>query len=199
MAILQDAEDANFIQQVLYGTVRYRGLIQSLLKAFYFKNAGNASRQDAHLYSVVAYLGLFRLEELTFPQFRRLVKSQEPHVRNLACLSRTNALKNTFEDISQIMVFHRGRSKSLLVQKISWKHSLPDFSTSLLLLQIMLVFLKFLFNADTLIELCRDSWLKLYDKPFVDDLISIVQSWSPETRQLMDHLEVRLRQRPRVV
>ena len=66
---------------MLYGTVRYRRLIQSLLKAFYFKNAGSASRTDAHLYAVFVYLGLFRLQELTFSQFKRLVKSQEPHVR----------------------------------------------------------------------------------------------------------------------
>ena len=62
-------------------------------------------------------------------------------------------------------------------------------------LQKMLVFLRFLFNAGMLQEFCRDSWLKMFDKPFVDDLIAMAQSRLPETRRLLDHLEVSWRQR----
>lgn len=32
--------------------------------------SGEVLRGDVHLYKVLAYIALFRLEELTFPQFR---------------------------------------------------------------------------------------------------------------------------------
>ncbi|CAG9464653.1 unnamed protein product [Pedinophyceae sp. YPF-701] len=133
---ISNEDDAVFVRQVFYGTVRYKRLIQALLAAFYHKNSGAALRADANLYSVFAYLALFRLEELTFSMFRKLVASQEP--------------------------------------------------------QKMYVFLHFMFTTDNLRNFCRDSWLKLYDKVFVDDLIECVALWQEESADLLNGLESRV-------
>ena len=77
-----DAPDAAphkvFMQQVLYGCVRYKKPLRTFLLNFYHDNAGKILRSDYTLFQVLCYLAVFRLRELGFEQFRRFVSSQEP-------------------------------------------------------------------------------------------------------------------------
>ena len=52
---------------------------QTLLSGFYFNNSGTASRSDYSMYSVIAYLALFRLSEMGFERFRFVLGGQEAH------------------------------------------------------------------------------------------------------------------------
>eukprot|EP00218_Dolichomastix_sp_CCMP3274_P008635 CAMPEP_0170144934 /NCGR_PEP_ID=MMETSP0033_2-20121228/16248_1 /TAXON_ID=195969 /ORGANISM="Dolichomastix tenuilepis, Strain CCMP3274" /LENGTH=781 /DNA_ID=CAMNT_0010381465 /DNA_START=178 /DNA_END=2526 /DNA_ORIENTATION=- len=71
-------DDATFMRQVFYGCIRFQKLLNVAMSAFYFHNSGTVLRSDVHMYTVYAYLTLLRLEELSFGQYQRLVKSQDP-------------------------------------------------------------------------------------------------------------------------
>lgn len=74
---ISDPDDARFVQQVTYGTMRYKKMLKILLSSLYFKHAGETQRSDYTLYMVFGYLALMRLHELGFADFRTLVLSQE--------------------------------------------------------------------------------------------------------------------------
>lgn len=46
---------------------------QAFLSSFYFTNSGSTNRGDYHLYMVMAYVAIFRLEELGMARFRYLL------------------------------------------------------------------------------------------------------------------------------
>jgi len=131
---ISNEDDATVVLQILYGVTRYERFLEYLLNAFYYHNSGTAIRGDRPMYAIYAYLGLFRLEELTFPQFKRLVAAQDA--------------------------------------------------------QKMIVFLRYLFSEENLKTYCRDEWIKLYDKNFVDDLIANALEWvESDLEGLMVELE----------
>lgn len=49
------------------------------MSQFYNDMAASVLRADYTLFLILAYLTIFRLEELTFPEYRRIVESQEPN------------------------------------------------------------------------------------------------------------------------
>ena len=53
----------------------------------------------------------------------------------------------------------------------------------------MVVFLRYLFNEAYLKEAVRDDWLKLYDKPYVDETIDRIMAWKPDVHRLLESLE----------
>lgn len=65
-----------FLKQVLYGTYRYKAVLKIVINSFYFNNGSKASRNDATLYTIIAYLTFFRLDELTFPVYEQIIRSQ---------------------------------------------------------------------------------------------------------------------------
>ena len=74
---ISDPDDERFVQQVMYGTFRYKKMLKIFLSSLYFKHGGETQRSDYTLYMVFGYLGLLRLHELGFSDFRTLVLSQE--------------------------------------------------------------------------------------------------------------------------
>ena len=52
-------------------------LLQIFTKVFFEKNSGSTNRNDNILYQIFAYLSFFRLDELSPPDYRKLVMSQE--------------------------------------------------------------------------------------------------------------------------
>ena len=74
---ITDPDDQRFVQQVMYGTMRYKKMLKIFLSSLYFKHGGETQRSDYTLYMVFGYLALLRLHELGFPDFRVLVLSQE--------------------------------------------------------------------------------------------------------------------------
>ena len=74
---ITDPDDARFVQQVMYGCMRYKKLLKIFLSSLYFKHGGETQRADRTLYQVLGYLALLRLHELGFAEFKALVMSQE--------------------------------------------------------------------------------------------------------------------------
>ena len=74
---ISDPDDERFVQQVTYGTFKYKKMLKIFLSSFYFKHGGETQRSDYTLYMVFGYVALLRLHELGFQDFRELVLSQE--------------------------------------------------------------------------------------------------------------------------
>ncbi|CAK9022292.1 Cilia- and flagella-associated protein 99 [Durusdinium trenchii] len=70
--------DKVFVRQVLYGCVRFKSALKALITSFYFNNSATTSRGDYTKYLVLSYLALFRLDDMGFSNFARLVRSQAP-------------------------------------------------------------------------------------------------------------------------
>lgn len=52
--------------------------MQKFIDDFYGDNASRVLRADMSLYKVLAYIAIFRIEELGFKKFRELTLTQEP-------------------------------------------------------------------------------------------------------------------------
>ena len=77
---MQNAYEKVFLKQVFYGCVRYEPFLKAFLKVFFIEGSSPAmtpNRKDSHLYSIFAYLTLFRLDELQLEDFKRIIMSQD--------------------------------------------------------------------------------------------------------------------------
>mmetsp|Transcript_76522 Transcript_76522/g.120828 ORF Transcript_76522/g.120828 Transcript_76522/m.120828 type:complete len:751 (+) Transcript_76522:123-2375(+) len=84
-AWVQDAEvlkDKNigeveykFIHQVVYGCNRYQKFLKLFVTSFFYQSATCAIRSEQTVYTVLAYLLFFRLEELGLDEFEALIQS----------------------------------------------------------------------------------------------------------------------------
>ncbi|KAJ7513573.1 hypothetical protein O6H91_23G005000 [Diphasiastrum complanatum] len=72
--------DVLFVKQVLCGCCRYKGLLDAFISKLYSHKGAHLQPQDKNLYIVLAYLIFIHLEELTFPNFRKLVFSHAQKV-----------------------------------------------------------------------------------------------------------------------
>lgn len=66
------------MQQTVYGWYRQRRGIDAFITNFYADKAASISRNDMLLYTVFAYLAVFRLEDLGFKKFSEFILSQDP-------------------------------------------------------------------------------------------------------------------------
>jgi hypothetical protein len=73
----RNSDDESFIQQVVYGWYRQKAGLNAFITNFYADNAAAVTRADNLLYTVMAYLAVFRLEDMGFPRFREIVLSQD--------------------------------------------------------------------------------------------------------------------------
>ena len=78
MAPLKDPYEKVFVKQVFYGCIRYEEFLKVFNKVFYELNPVGTNRNDQYLYMVFAYMSFFRLEELSFEDYRKLILSQDP-------------------------------------------------------------------------------------------------------------------------
>ncbi len=64
-----------FLREVFYGTERYAKLLKMTVNGIYdrFKTA---RRQDITLYTVLSYLTVFRIDELGFDEYRKIILSR---------------------------------------------------------------------------------------------------------------------------
>lgn len=118
---------------MFYGVVRYRKLLNSFMDTLHYYRTSSALREDAVLHRIVAYLAIFRLEELGLDAFVRLLDSQTP------------------------------------------QQTMPVLSL--------------LFDRGLLEDTCRQEWLKLYDKGFVDDLVAGLVGRIPAIKDYITRLE----------
>jgi len=66
-----------FIKQVFYGIMRYRDFLKIFTDQLFELNKSTTERKDEYLYQILAYLLIFRLEELPMEDFKSIV-----YVRN---------------------------------------------------------------------------------------------------------------------
>ena len=73
-----DIHEKMFMQQVFYGVNRYRDLLKRLNKAIFKVNATSTNSNDSYPFMIIAYLTIFRFEELGPKHYRKIVETQEP-------------------------------------------------------------------------------------------------------------------------
>eukprot|EP00929_Paragymnodinium_shiwhaense_P007467 TRINITY_DN111389_c0_g1_i1.p1 TRINITY_DN111389_c0_g1~~TRINITY_DN111389_c0_g1_i1.p1 ORF type:complete len:755 (-),score=315.21 TRINITY_DN111389_c0_g1_i1:179-2443(-) len=66
--------EQKFIHQVFYGAVRYQKFLKLFVTSFLYKCPTTALRSEQTLYSVLAYILFFRLEELSVAEFQQLLR-----------------------------------------------------------------------------------------------------------------------------
>lgn len=67
-----------FIQQVVYGWSKEKEVLKGFIEDYYADNAARVLRSDMTLYTVFAYLAIYRIDELGFAKFKEVACSQEP-------------------------------------------------------------------------------------------------------------------------
>eukprot|EP00798_Chlamydomonas_sp_ICE-L_P025435 gene25435-11095_t len=124
--------DETFIRQVIYGVVRYTKLLGSLLDSFYYYNGGVANRDDRDMYRIFAYLTIFRLEELGFSSFRRLVNAKDPQklVVFYKYLFDEKKLRDPVRD-DWLKVYEKGFVDSTIETVLTWKPEMTEMIHSL--------------------------------------------------------------------
>ena len=68
----------SFIEEVLYGCVRYKQALKVALTAFYYFNTSKVSRSDYTKFLVLVYLTVFRLDDIGFKQYASIISKQPP-------------------------------------------------------------------------------------------------------------------------
>lgn len=72
------------MKQVFYGCERYRQFLKTSNNAIFTQFSGSTNRKnDATLFAVFIYLICFRMDELPFNQFKKIVLSQDPVKMNV--------------------------------------------------------------------------------------------------------------------
>jgi hypothetical protein len=66
-----------FVKQVVYGLQRYKKMIKAFVDELYLRHASEVNREDMPIYSVLSYLVLIRLDELTWLEFKRFTGAYE--------------------------------------------------------------------------------------------------------------------------
>ncbi|XP_062503642.1 cilia- and flagella-associated protein 99-like [Corticium candelabrum] len=75
VATLEESS-VTLVTEVFAGCVQYSKLMQVVIDIFYAREGRNFKRHDAYVFKVLAYLAIFRLEELGMAHFRRFVNTQ---------------------------------------------------------------------------------------------------------------------------
>ncbi|CAD8194680.1 unnamed protein product [Paramecium pentaurelia] len=72
-----------FLKQVFSGVQRYEEFLKILTKIMFTLLSSTTNRNDATLYQIFSYLILFRLDELPYNEFKKMVNEQDPVKMNV--------------------------------------------------------------------------------------------------------------------
>ncbi|XP_077992467.1 cilia- and flagella-associated protein 99-like [Glandiceps talaboti] len=72
-----DESEKTFLTEVFSGCVRHSKIMKVVVNGFYVQNGKNSLRSDINLYTVLCYLALFRLDELSMSHYRKFIQSQD--------------------------------------------------------------------------------------------------------------------------
>jgi hypothetical protein len=67
-----------FIQQIVYGWHREKRILDAFNKNFYDDNAARLLRQDKVMYAILAYLAVYRMDELGARNFKEICQAYDP-------------------------------------------------------------------------------------------------------------------------
>jgi hypothetical protein len=70
--------DLMFIQQVVTGWLREKKVLDAFISNFYADNGARITRTDMLMYTILAYLAVFRMKEIGFGKFKHLAKDEDP-------------------------------------------------------------------------------------------------------------------------
>jgi hypothetical protein len=74
---MEDTERV-FLKQIFYGCDRYKGFIKTSNNVIFTLYSTSTNRKnDATLFSIFTYLICFRMDELPFSEFKKIVLSQD--------------------------------------------------------------------------------------------------------------------------
>ncbi len=123
-----------FIQQCVTGWYKEKKMIDSFISNMYADNGARITRTDMTMYTLVAYLAIYRIKELSFSRFKELCSTEDP-------------------------------------SKIS-------------------VFIQYLFNKESLWNNLRDSWMRINDLKYVEDIIiTNIEKYIPNALQYINELD----------
>ncbi|ETK71304.1 hypothetical protein L915_21429 [Phytophthora nicotianae] len=97
---LSSVSDQRFLQQVLYGSYRYRELLRPMLTIFLDSHSSQVSRTDYTKFLIMGYLAMFRLEELGTTAFAGLALALQPTSMHtfLSYIFNPDELRGTLQD-----------------------------------------------------------------------------------------------------
>lgn len=73
-----------FMKQVFYGCERYRQFLKVSNNAIFTQFSGSTNRKmDATVFAIFTYLICFRMDELPFNEFKKIIMSQDPVKMNV--------------------------------------------------------------------------------------------------------------------
>ncbi|CAH3117094.1 unnamed protein product [Porites lobata] len=72
-----EESDESFITEVYSGCVQYSSILKVVVDAFYAEVGKTSLRSERNVYTVLAYLALYRIDELGIAHFRKFVLSYE--------------------------------------------------------------------------------------------------------------------------
>ncbi|KAI8909101.1 hypothetical protein EDD86DRAFT_206957, partial [Gorgonomyces haynaldii] len=70
---IKNPNERLFITETFFGCYRQRRMIEETLSIFFKETDQRYLQKDYHLYSIITYLALWRLDELGFDQFKRFI------------------------------------------------------------------------------------------------------------------------------
>uniref|UniRef100_A0A803JDC8 Cilia and flagella associated protein 99 n=1 Tax=Xenopus tropicalis TaxID=8364 RepID=A0A803JDC8_XENTR len=70
-------EEERFVGAALCGSVQYRALLDTVVRAFYARDGKHCKQSEQYLFVVIGYLATFQLEELGLQTFVRIITSQD--------------------------------------------------------------------------------------------------------------------------
>jgi len=70
--------DAAFLKEVLYGVIRCKAALKVFMACFFNDMSARVLRSDYTMYMIFTYLSVFRLRELTIPEFQKFIHSVDP-------------------------------------------------------------------------------------------------------------------------